>query len=110
MKLGERVEIKVGVEDMEASTSFYEKLGFRQEGEGTPVRIWDGRIHLALEEGATPGLRFLSANVEEKAGHLEDLGISFEKGEEFFHSYPAQDGGSKSSKSRAVLTASMIIQ
>jgi catechol 2,3-dioxygenase-like lactoylglutathione lyase family enzyme len=83
MKLGDVVQISIGVSDLAESVLFYEKLGFSQIAANQEPWPWaqfsDGRNLILLNQDGNQylGLNYFSTNVAEKVAEIEGAGVSF---------------------------------
>lgn len=82
MKLGDTALVTVNAPDLQASLSFYQKLGFRKsEGNMADARstfLSDGKLLLSLEENSEPHseLTYFVGNLNEKVEELKDSGVA----------------------------------
>ncbi|MCL4264849.1 MAG: hypothetical protein KJ069_16620 [Anaerolineae bacterium] len=89
MKLGDLVQIAIGVPDLAASAAFYETLGFEKLAEDELPWPWkqysDGQNLFLLNQDGNQyiGLNYFSTNVAEKVKQLEGIGAEFLLKEEF---------------------------
>jgi predicted lactoylglutathione lyase len=83
MKLGDVVQISMGVPELAESVAFYEALGFSQIAANLEPWPWaqfsDGRNLILLNQDGNEylGLTYFSTNVAEKVAQIEALGVSF---------------------------------
>ena len=83
MKLGDVVQISIGVQDLAESITFYEALGFSQIAANQEPWPWaqfsDGRNLILLNQDGNiyTGLNYFSTNVAQKVAEIEALGVSF---------------------------------
>jgi len=83
MKLGDVVQISIGVPDLAEAVSFYESLGFSQIAANQEPWPWaqfsDGRNLILLNQDGNiyMGLNYFSTNVAEKVAEIEAAGVSF---------------------------------
>lgn len=89
MKLGDRVQIAIGVPDLAASSTFYETLGFEMLAADEQPWPWrqlsDGQNLWLLNQDGNQyiGLNYFSADTAEKVGQLEAMGVEFLMKQEF---------------------------
>jgi len=89
MKLGDRVQIAIGVPDLADTSAFYETLGFEKLAEDEEPWPWrqfsDGQNLWLLNQDGNQyiGLNYFSANAAEKVNQLEGMGIAFLMKQEF---------------------------
>ena len=82
-KLGDAVQIALGVPDVSASKGFYQRLGFQALGEGGAPWPWaqltDGQNLVLLNQDGNrySGLLYLSTDAPALVTELEGQGISF---------------------------------
>jgi len=83
MKLGDAVQISIGVPSLEATLPFYEKLGFKKIGQDTKPYPWaqltDGMIVVLLNQDGMrySGLLYFAADMADRVAQLEAMGIIF---------------------------------
>jgi len=83
MKLGDVVQISIGVPDLAEAVTFYEALGFSQIATNQEPWPWaqfsDGRNLILLNQDGNiyTGLNYFSTNVSEKVAQLEADGVTF---------------------------------
>lgn len=83
MKLGDVVQISIGVPDLAEAVAFYETLGFTQIATNQEPWPWaqfsDGRNLILLNQDGNiyTGLNYFSTNVAEKVAAIEAQGVSF---------------------------------
>ena len=83
MKLGDVVQISIGVSDLATSVAFYEKLGFQQIATNQQPWPWaqfsDGRNLVLFNQDGNiyTGLTYFSTDVPEKVAKMEAAGVSF---------------------------------
>lgn len=83
MKLGDVVQISIGVPDLAESVAFYEALGFSQIAASEEPWPWaqfsDGRNLILLNQDGNEylGLNYFSTNVAQKVVGIEATGVSF---------------------------------
>lgn len=83
MKLGDVVQISIGVPDISESVAFYEALGFYKIAANDEPWPWaqfsDGRNLILLNQDGNiyVGLNYFSTNVAQKVAQLEGLGVPF---------------------------------
>ncbi|MGI8892210.1 MAG: VOC family protein [Bacteroidia bacterium] len=83
MKLGEATQITIGTGNVDASCTFYERMGFRIIAEGDTPNKWlqmtDDALLLLLNEDHMEyvGLTYFSSQMEYKVNTLENAGVSF---------------------------------
>jgi predicted lactoylglutathione lyase len=83
MKLGQVVQIAVGVVDLDESAAFYETLGFEKLAEDDVPWPWqqftDGQNLLLLNQDGNQyiGLNYFSPNLPELVAQMEEMGVEF---------------------------------
>jgi catechol 2,3-dioxygenase-like lactoylglutathione lyase family enzyme len=83
MRLGDVVQIAIGVPDVRTSSEFYEKLGFqvfaRAEAPWPWVQLYDGQNLVLLNQDGHRyvGLNYFSTAVPERIEELESMGVQF---------------------------------
>ncbi|GJM41777.1 MAG: hypothetical protein DHS20C20_20590 [Ardenticatenaceae bacterium] len=83
MKLGDVVQISIGVHDLTESVLFYEMLGFSLIASNQQPWPWaqfsDGRNLILLNQDGNiyRGLTYFSTNVAGKVAHIEATGVTF---------------------------------
>jgi hypothetical protein len=101
--LGQFLEISLATDDIAASVTFYEQLGFEQLVTGDMLphlygALTDGRVVLGLHQHAvrSPALTFVQPGLAAHLSRLLDAGIepeSTQLGEEAFHAVRLHDPG-----------------
>lgn len=85
MKLGEVVQINIGVADLGNSLAFYEKLGFQKLDQSSMPYPWaqltDGQNLMLLNQDGNQyiGLGYFSADAADRVTEMEQMGIEFEQ-------------------------------
>jgi catechol 2,3-dioxygenase-like lactoylglutathione lyase family enzyme len=83
MRLGDVVQIAVGVPDVSTSSDFYQKLGFQIFARGEEpwpwVQLYDGQNLVLLNQDGHQyvGLNYFSSAVVERIEELESMGVRF---------------------------------
>ena len=83
MKLGQVVQIVVGIQNLAESATFYETLGFEKLAENDVPWPWqqltDGQNLLLLNQDGNQyiGLNYFSPNVPELVAQMEGMGVEF---------------------------------
>ncbi len=83
MKLGQVVQIAVGVPDLAESATFYETLGFEKLAENDVPWRWqqftDGQNLLLLNQDGNQyiGLNYFSSNAADLVAQMEEMGVEF---------------------------------
>jgi predicted lactoylglutathione lyase len=83
MKLGDAVQISIGVPDLEATLPFYEKLGFKKVAQAAQPYPWaqlsDGVIVVLLNQDGRrySGLLYFAADMAARVADLEQAGVAF---------------------------------
>lgn len=83
MKLGDVVQIAIGVADVTESAAFYETLGFEKLAESDVPWPWqqvtDGQNLVLLNQDGNQyiGLNYFSTRVDDLVSQLEGLGVEF---------------------------------
>jgi predicted lactoylglutathione lyase len=84
-KLGEFVQITLGVKELEKTSSYYEILGFKKLDSGNEPWPWilytDGEnlIHLNIDGNIYTGLTYFDKEMKRNIDRLEKAGINFIK-------------------------------